>query len=442
MLLPKQDHRTEAVIALDTTATANITAVGAKVTPANLPAGAACVVNLAGERLDDSTPNFTLGTDFTKFRIAVGRGSDKELFLSNVLDTSTDTLTSKKYVAPTQQLSYVGYNGTSGSLPAANDTSYFIKLRKRDNDERNRTQPDDIFFQFKTDSSGTQEELAFGLLGNAVKNLASYAALANNGYVKVELVNNAAATNTEWGGLGNPTGNATFTNGSKQVTMTDTQDLAAGDFFRVSTSITETLVDPVYKIASVDSITQITLTDPFQGDTGAVDDDFIHQIGSLAGADWGVKITGRESDFNTLDFRNYFQHRFDLYFSEESTLVTTSTKATEGNGTYQEASWAEYFNYANNGQRDQIAVPARQPFSSVVSGDAFSIITINYDNPMPSKLVSAGNAKGRVDIYLELTDNAGSFELGGAGDLNSPFALGSTLFNVLTGVTLTTQLDA
>ena len=64
---------------------------------------------------------------------------------------------SRKLVPPhkaaQQQITVVGFNGTTGALPVANDTSFFIKIRKNDNDAANRSQPMSLFAQFKTDAT-------------------------------------------------------------------------------------------------------------------------------------------------------------------------------------------------------------------------------------------------------------------------------------------------
>jgi hypothetical protein len=118
------------------------------VSPANLPLGAVVITDLGLRRL----ASIPAGSDFL---IVQGNGANQPLLKSEILNESRITITKAKFKEATQQITAIGFNGTTGSLPAANDTSYFIKIRKNDNDAGNRSQPMSLFAQFKTDATGT-----------------------------------------------------------------------------------------------------------------------------------------------------------------------------------------------------------------------------------------------------------------------------------------------
>ena len=72
--------------------------------------------------------NATYGTS-DRYRIAQGRGASKSLMVSPMITKATATISTSNHRASVQQVSTIGYNGTTGSLPAANSTDYFIKIR-------------------------------------------------------------------------------------------------------------------------------------------------------------------------------------------------------------------------------------------------------------------------------------------------------------------------
>ena len=410
-------------VLLDDETVTTLPAEGAVVTSANLGNGAVVLVDQGLVRL--SAAAFTALLDTDKFMLVQGKGTSAPLVKSPLITKGKYTTSIQAHVPAVQQVTTIGSNGTTGSLPSANDTSYYIKVRKNDNDAANRSQPFSLFGQFKTDASATQSETAFGLANNFIANMAKEAA-GTNGYILTEVLIDTAATNTAFGGLGNVTGNVAMTNGSKTMTMTDTQDLAAGDYFRVSTSATETITDPVYRIVTVDSATNITLDVPFQGTTDAsVDDDFVHLIPSATGLadNFGLRLTGIASDFDVNKFRNYYANRFSAFFSDETITVTTSTGARNGSGTWQQVAMDEYMSYGYEGQNEMLSVPPTYRDSVVkVPGvgtatallSKYSSLNISWTEDITG-LVGQSGAQGNVILYTNLADSSGSGILGTSG---------------------------
>lgn len=410
-------------VILDDASVTTLPAEGAVVTSANLGNGSMVLVNPGMVRL--SAAAFTALADNEQFMIVQGRGTNEPLMKSPVITKGNYSTSIQAHVPAVQQITVIGSTGTANSLPSANDTSYFVKIRKNDNDAANRSQPQDIFGQFKTDGSATQSEVAYGLAGNLIANLALEAA-ETNGYILCEVLIDTAASNTAFGGLGNVTGNIAVENGSKIMTMTDTQDLAAGDYFRASASATEAVTDPVYRIVTVDSATQITLDIPFQGTTDAsVDDDFYHLIPSATGLadNFGIRLTGVAADFDVAKDRHYFVNRFTATFSDEDIVVTHSQGARTGTGVWQQVAMDEYMNYGYEGQNELIAVPATPRDAEVkVPGvgsntaltSKYSTLNISWTETITG-LVSQSGARGNVLVHCNLTDNSGSGILGTSG---------------------------
>ena len=187
---------------------ADVPAAGTVVTDANLPEGAICMVDAGMRRLDANTAG--AGYDkVDRYRIVQGRGAGKQLMISPIITKATATLSTSKYSSASQQVSVVGYNGTTGSLPIANSTDFYIKIRKNDNDAANRSQPMSLFAgPVKTDATATGAELAQALIKNGVENFSKEPA---NGYLMFEELNAGARTAAHSGGAHN----LTFTKGSK-----------------------------------------------------------------------------------------------------------------------------------------------------------------------------------------------------------------------------------
>ena len=188
-----------------TTAAVNTAvAVGAVVTKDNLPDGAIVLVDAGMRRM-----NAAAYAAADRFRLAQGRGATKSLMVSPMLTKASTTISTSNYRLPSQQVSVVGYNGTTGSLPIANSTDFYIKIRKNDNDAANRSQPMSLFAgPVKTDATATGAELAQALIKNGVENFSKEPA---NGYLMFEELNAGARTAAHSGGAHN----LTFTKGSK-----------------------------------------------------------------------------------------------------------------------------------------------------------------------------------------------------------------------------------
>lgn len=393
--------------------TNTLPSVGDQVTSQNIPAGAVVMVNAGMYRT-------TWGTisDGDTYHIVQGKGAGKPLMKSPAIVKGSEKITSKQFVAPTQQITAVGYNGTSGSLVAANNQSYFIKIRKNDNDAGNRSQPFSLFAQYKTGAAASQQELAFGLVKNGIRNMLLEPA---NGYLRFEVLSDTAS-----GGLGTTT-TATVAYGSKTVTLAAAGTAAVGDIL--------TLGGAAYVIDAITGAV-VTLNIPYQGETAT---GVVAGYNPTAGTNFGVRLRGVQAPFDVTSFRNYYVNRFTASFSDENVDITHIQGASEGNGTWQRVALDEYMNYGYEGQNEMIAIPPRARDQEVkIPGkggvtalDAkYSVINIKWEESITG-LVSKSGAEGNVLVYLNLEDVSGS------GELDNTANTGSTLATAL-GVTAST----
>jgi hypothetical protein len=392
---------------------ANLPLAATTVTDSNLEQGAVVVADLGNNRLDAAA--FLALPANGQFRILQGLGTGLPLMKSPILTKSRVFASVSKHVEAQQQMTIVGYNGTTGALPTANDTDFWIKIRKRDNDAANRSQPMSLFAgPVRTDATGTQEELAYLLVRNGLKNFKDEPA---NHYLKFEAVSDAAPGSSSTGDV---------TNGSRDITGITITTEAVGDTVVITDSVTG--LTATYLITAVGA-TSVTLNYAYQGTTElAAAYDF-----GVAGADYGVRLTGIQAPFNVNTFRDYYANRFTATFSDTSTLVTHMQGAFNGTGMWQQVAMDEYMSYGFEGENNQLAVPSTPRTQEVkIPGtlgntsltSKYSTLTLAWEETI-SGLVSMDGGKGAVIVDLNLSNSAGSGVLVGSA------STGLELVNVL-----------
>lgn len=324
-----------------------------------------------------------------QFIVAQARGAagEPKLLVSDVIDKSKIVAaTVKNYSAATQQVDYIGYNGTSGSIEVNADELYMITVYL---EEFITSEHDGRYIkhgQYLSNSSSTQETIAFELVKSLVNNFSR----EPKPLIKFERVNNAAASNTEFGALGTVTGNLAVVNGSQYVTTANnpgTTSLAVGDYVRFSASATEALTDSTYEITEITSATVFKLDVPYQGVSNAsYDDDFVHLIPSASvGANFGIRLTGIAQPWS-LERKFYKLVRFTTLLSEDAfgaTVVTKSVGAAEGSGEYRQVAEIERFFQRNDNDNYRIGQPdlfnPRNDADSAVLGSGYDLIQIQYE---------------------------------------------------------------
>lgn len=384
-----------------TVASSTLPAVGTVVTPSNLPTGAIVLVDAGMRRMSVTEYNALATGD--EFFVVQGRGTTKSFMKSPVLNKGKVKFTSARHKDEVQQVTAIGYNGTTGALPVANNTNFFIKIRKRDNDAANRSQPMSLFAgPVRTDATGTQAELASMLVRNGYQNFKDEPA---NHYLKFEAICNA--TN------GAPAGGVTtfgVVNGSRTVTLDAAMTIAVGDYVRLNGGSTATNA-PVYKVIAF-TATTLVLDSPYTGDTATLLAAVVRRITAVnaATADFGVTVTGIVAPFDVAQFRDYYANRFTATFSNSTTLVTHLQGAYNGNGMWQQVAMDEYMSYGFEGENQQLATPSvpRDQFvkipgigSNTELSSRYSALNISWEESI-SGLVSMDGGKGNVLVYLNL----------------------------------------
>jgi hypothetical protein len=379
--------------------------VGTVVTNLNLPIGAVAVCDMGMRRLDNTSYTALAATD--KFFIVQGKGATQPLMKSPAMTKANVTISASKFKAAVQQVTTVGYNGTTGALPVANNTDFWIKVRKRDNDAANRSQPMSLFAgPVKTDATGTQAELAVALVASGYRNFTNQEPA--NGYLKFEAISSAASAAI----TGAPTSfGVTYKSRVMTITGTATSNVAVGDFLRIGGAA---VTNPVYRVTAV-TATTITLATPYVGDSATILVANVQVIAAATAstANFGIRLTGVVAPFDVNAFRDYYANRWTTSFSDSSTLITV-TGAQNGNGVWQQVAMDEYLNYGFEGENNQLAVPS-VPRDQVVKipgvagnteqSSRYSTLTFNWTEEILG-LASVNKPQGSVLLHCNLTNVA------------------------------------
>jgi hypothetical protein len=382
-MLRKQDYNTHTFIAANTVSSG--LATGTLVKPSNITVGEVVLTDLANKVLAAYPAKGSV-------RIVQGMGADKPLKTTDILDVTNTEVTWKNFVRGVEQKVAIGFDGSTGSLPAANDTSYYIRLKKLDNDAANRSQPQTaITAQFKSSAAATQQELALGLTAQMFANTKYEAIVAGKpSYVAIKAISNATPNGTSVG-----TGEVTF--GSKLITLAlaPVGAIAIGDEIQV--------IGDSYIVEGIDVGNKtITITSEYRGiDATGVTIDDVYTAPATA---YGITITGIRNPFSVNTYRDYYRNRFQVIFSDSSIPEKTLTASFEGNGEAEEVAMNEYMSWGFVGQNQMLDTPSVAREQIVNSTGVYGTLQIKWASEN-KHMLGVGNFKGSVLVYCELNSN-------------------------------------
>lgn len=338
----------------------------------SLPNGAVAFFN-AGT---GATEQSAITSSDSKFFVAF-RDSDGVLHKSGLFKGSTvKRATWRDTEALTEQVTYVGYNGTDGSLDASNSTYYSIRLVLNHTFGLMNNSPMLKTIPYKSSASATQEEVARGL---ANAGIVSFARGVNQD-VLFERVCDEAGTDLLVG-----TGNITVVNGSKVITAATDIDnaMAVGDWFRAGTAVT----DPVYEIVAMDTTAQTaTLDIAYQGASetiGYASANFVANAAAVA-AEWGLKLTG--NSIADAAFKPVSETPFVVNFKVElgenfsTAEARTATESYIGSGTYQLLAAQEAYTQFQQKDRTIEAYPPTTRMLEATSGSAYNLVAFEVED--------------------------------------------------------------
>ena len=276
--------------------------------------------------------------------------------LSNKIKVDTSALT--------EQVSYLGYNTTSGSLDSTADKYFGIKINLDHQTNIGNNSPEVETIPAYS-ATASQEELAKTLMIEAIanKNISKF--------IKVDRVSNG--TITEF------TNDVTVVNGGKSVTCTS-HGASAGSFVRIQGA--------TYKIDSV-TTNAFVLDVAYQGESETIDVSATTDLaGTLASVtNWGIRFVGTTPVDTFKPAQNTpFVVRFSIEAPEfDTATVTYSTRPSIGIGTYQQIAFLE--SRAQFEERDRYvqAYPPNERDINAISTNSYDCISfIASDNTYTS----------------------------------------------------------
>lgn len=352
--------------------TADKTASG---TLSDANAGEICILSPSGQILTEAT-----AAGVSAFKVGLNRGTEPDL-VSDIIETAkVKSFGLKTYTAATEQIDYIGFNGTSGSIEANNNELYYVRLYLEDLHNRSSSDGRRIKFgAYNSTASATQEAIARGITDSLIRNMSREA----ERQIKFERICDVA------GSANTGAGAATVTYDSKYVEFATDADaqLTVGDFVRLGgTAVT----DPVYEVVAIDTANDIvTLDIPFQGESGSIaeaDTEVIANADALA-ADWGIKLTGLPLDFKLGKIKykkSRWETQVDTTEGFNQTPITKAQAASPGTGVVEIVKELEWFTQGHEGEFFRMGEPniydARQDADSNVAGGGYDLIDVMFVN--------------------------------------------------------------
>ena len=320
----------------------------------------------------------------SKFRI-VQRSGTKLLVSPYIKRTSVFNSRTTSDVVATQQVTYIGYNGSSGQISAVNSNDYIINLWMK---SRTTQFGDKRMLKhgiYRSDATATTTEVAFGLAGNLVANMKR----DPNKLIQIDVVNNATVTTGNgWASNHNATvvkGLDTITVGTNCQYATSTE-LAVNDLVRIgSVGGGTTLTSSVYKVIKLVSGTVFQVDRPVEQASGtyAGSTNDMEVIPYASIGDYGIKLTGlsQVSYFVPGQFEDYLvEFTAELVNFSAADTVTYSTAANPGKGTYSQVATLEWMHQSAWGKSLRLGIPPPTAIANAVAGTAYDIISFQYRN--------------------------------------------------------------
>ena len=209
--------------------------------------------------------------------------------------------------AGAEQLSYIGYNGTSGAIEVVNSKLYVVRLSLKEKDQTGQGQEWILNAPYKSTAAATEDAIANGL----ALSMANQVNRQTVKPMKVELIANTAHAAT--GAFANT---VTVVNGEKMVTVATNLNydtsvaLAVGNYVRFSAAPATTgslVTDGIYKVTEIVSTTQFNVDRPLEVTSGTFTNGLagatVLNAAKVAAADFGIRMTGIARPFEAGKFR-------------------------------------------------------------------------------------------------------------------------------------------
>jgi len=283
----------------------------------------------------------------------VGRYGTKLVYSDLIKADDLISYSGLETAAAAEQVTYIGYTGSGNSISVINDNVYKANLRFTQLGRTGQSRQETVDVMYRSSSSATQMEVAFGLAENLRLSLSKQPEPT----VKVRVINSAALVNND-----RFTSNVTVVNGSKYITTaanwatTGAVVGAVGDLVRLG-SATETdaavaLGSSVYKVISAPSATVFELDRPVTGVSGTYTASTDASCIPAANVgNFGIRFDGIAPSW-VLGRRPWQKVAFTVGLLDcGSTTVTYSTAASLGQGLENQIRDLEWFTNGESGEK-------------------------------------------------------------------------------------------
>ena len=381
---------------------------GTVVTPGSTNSGVAGwvgITNMSNIVLDATT---VLAYD--KIKIIKDRGAD--LPLQQVVISLSELAKTSAYsgAIASEQVSYIGYNGTSGTMDATVNNFFLIKLEHTPNAFLYGKRPASYKYgTFQSGASASALSNSIGLIKSLIQNFR--ANRTTDWRVKSELV--ADGSGVVITTLDPQITSITFTKYSKTAVVTTSgavSAIAAGTYIRVGVGAT-TYSNPVVKVVSSGSQAgagtfNLVLDFVWQSDTAIVGGANLYTVATPGNV--GIKITGLKQKYDVNRWRQYDKVRFNTFLEGFDAAVVTTTAAFDGVAVYEQAANDEYISWGDEGQVFVDQVPPLFREQDAIVGTQYNPVVISWLSRLNS-LIGAGENKGQVILYMAGGDGVGTF---------------------------------
>lgn len=355
--------------------------------------------------------------DVSKFKLALGRAGNNPLFSDIIEVSKVSNVNSVAGSARVNQVTSIGYDGTSGSISVTANNLYYIRLYVQELLSAESDGQKIKHGVFKSTSSSVQADIALGLTSS----------LINNFLREAEKFITFKALCSDVGILSVVA--CDVVNGSKKVLYAAPPTVGAGDYVRLGTAQT----DDTYKVISV-SGNEVTLDRPVQVDTQTFAIGATEEIAGGIGnaANWGVVLTGADLSFGAPDYK-YTVARWETQLENFGSTDLAETAVDPGVGTYEAIASLEHFLKGFQGEIYRTGAPnIYNPIlvaESAVAGGAYQVITFKHENSIVTG--SFTNEVSPKQVIVAIPETAPAFAL-----TATPDSLGAVL-NALLGSTIT-----
>lgn len=299
------------------------------------------------------------------------------------------------YSAPSQQITYLGYDGaTAGSsydLAVTNGNVYRMN------------------FTIKTDNSLSEFHQPFGPVFSALTGFASTTPTLSEklAYIWqfVKVFNNDTTQSNFFAGAKKRTGISTYAyaemltdavgtaftntvtiaNGDTLLTST-AHGRAVGDFIRIGGTAATVTTNGVYRVATVIDANNLTLESPFRGASLSAAAGTNAASTLTTNSRVGIKITGKDQAFQRYS-QKMFVRFLSAFLLDDGTRNSTSggsqfsvttTQGVYGSGTSDHILEKEISYFGLNGMSNYFTYPPIEPRTYSVAGLTYDVYSIEY----------------------------------------------------------------